>query len=83
MLKQQHFGVEVEMTGISRRDAAHTLARFLGGRCWHEGGIYDAWKVEDRYGRTWKVMNDASIRPERKVNTRRYDKNGMGKIQTD
>ena len=42
MLKEQRFGVEVEMTGISRKKAADVLAEVFGaiagepdGTCYH------------------------------------------------
>ena len=60
---ETRFGVEIEMTGITREDAADALAVFFGTGSWHEGrGGYDTYSVEDHEGRKWKVVRDGSIR---------------------
>ena len=61
-LKDQCFGVEVEMTGINREQAAKALATSFGTSAVHMGGGYDTWTVQDNEGKTWKLMSDASIR---------------------
>lgn len=66
MMKQQFFGVEIEMTGITREIAAKAIAEFFGTRAVYTGGTYDAWEVKDQTYRTWKIMSDSSIRTERK-----------------
>jgi len=63
-LKDQCFGVEVEMTGLTREDAAQALAEYFGTRPRHRGGAYDTWIVKDVEGKEWKLMSDASIRTE-------------------
>jgi len=55
------FGIEIEATGISRRDAAEAIRRVVGGTVTFEGGAYDAWHVEDAQGRVWKAVRDASV----------------------
>ena len=58
-MKTQHFGIEIEMTGITRSKAASLMATFFGtGRKYHEGGAYDTYIAEDGQGRKWKAMND-------------------------
>lgn len=42
-LKDQCFGVEVEMTGITREQAAQALANYFGTTPRYKGGTYDAW----------------------------------------
>ena len=69
-LKDQCFGVEVEMTGITREEAAQALAEYFGTWSNYYGGAYDAWTVTDPEGKEWKVMSDASIRTERLVGGR-------------
>ena len=69
-LKDQCFGVEVEMTGITREEAAQALAEYFGTRSRYNGGVYDSWMVTDSEGKEWKVMSDASIRTERNVGGR-------------
>ena len=66
-IKDQCFGVEVEMTGITRKQAAEALAEYFGTTAVHTGGTYDTWSVKDNEGKTWKLMSDSSIRPERKT----------------
>lgn len=46
-MKDQYFGVEVEMTGITREQAAQALADYFGTVPLHRGGVYDAWIVKD------------------------------------
>ena len=66
-LKDQCFGVEVEMTGITREEAAQALAEYFGTQSRYNGGVYDSWMVTDPEGKEWKVMSDASIRGEYKT----------------
>ena len=66
-LKDQCFGVEVEMTGITRRQAAEALAAYFGTSVHYCGTYYDAWGVTDPEGKEWKLMSDSSIRGERKI----------------
>ena len=63
-IKDQCFGAEVEMTGITREQAANTLAAYFGTVPRFQGGVYDTWKVKDPTGKVWKLMSDASIRAE-------------------
>lgn len=59
------FGIEIELTGITRAKAAETLKVMLGGRVDyvpHEG--YDTRKIYAEDGRVWKVVSDSSIRAE-------------------
>ncbi len=65
MLKQQKFGVENEMTGITRKQAAGVISDLFESIPRYVGGGYDAWEVKDREGKAWKLMSDASIRCER------------------
>ena len=66
-LKDQFFGVEVEMTGITREQAAKALGDYFHTTPVRMGGAYDTWAVKDGEGKTWKLVSDASIRGERKV----------------
>ncbi len=65
-MKDQCFGVEVEMTGITRRQAAQALANYFGTAPRQTGGYYDKWNVKDPSGKDWTVMYDGSIRTEMK-----------------
>ena len=66
-IKDQCFGVEVEMTGITREQAAKALADYFGTNVSYTGGTYDAWSVQDPEGKTWKLMSDSSICAEQKT----------------
>lgn len=66
-IQNQNFGVEIELTGISRPRAARIIAEFFGGNAGHRTDGYDSSTATDRKGRTWKCMRDSSIRPEKKV----------------
>ena len=66
-IKDQCFGVEIEMTGITRSQAAQALARYFETTARHTGGGYDAWTVKDPEGKEWKLMSDGSIKEECKT----------------
>lgn len=65
-IKDQYFGMEDEMTGITREEAAKALGEYFGTRPIHVGGSYDKWTVADNEGKEWTLMSDASIKLERK-----------------
>ncbi len=60
-IKDQCFGVEVEITGVTREEAARALAQYFGTEPSYLGGGYDAWEVRDPEGKEWKLMSDSSI----------------------
>lgn len=64
------FGVELEFTGLTRRAAADAVATVLNSTARYSGGGYDAYSVIDERGRTWKVMSDSSVTPQKKVGGR-------------
>lgn len=67
MLKNQKFGVEIEMTGITRAAAAKVVATVLHTTCSaSHGGCYDTRNIVDSEGRTWKIMRDSSIVEQKK-----------------
>lgn len=65
-IREQRFGIEIELTGITRSSAARAVAGYFGTRSDHVGGGYDAYHVVDGEGRTWKVMSDSSLRTEKR-----------------
>ncbi len=69
-MRNQNFGVEIEMTGITREEAADVLAKYFSSRAHYEGGGYSKYTVRDTKSRTWQVMSDASIVRQKKVNGR-------------
>ena len=65
-MKQQRFGIEIELTGIARKRGAEIAAAYFGTQSYYEGTYYDTYVALDPQGREWKFMSDASIKPERK-----------------
>jgi hypothetical protein len=63
-MKNQRFGVEIEMTGISRQKAAQVLSEHFGTPVSSDGGYYGVYSVLDGQSRRWKVMSDGSITVE-------------------
>ena len=67
-IQNQNFGIEIELTGITRQTASKVIADYFGTTHRFIGdGCYKVWGATDRKGRTWKCERDASIRTERKV----------------
>lgn len=62
-MRSQRFGIEMEMTGISRKKAAEVITAYFDTHEVYDGGSYDAYHVTDGQGRRWKVVSDASIHP--------------------
>lgn len=60
----KRFGIEIELTGITKDTAANTVKGIVGGRLQHTRDGYDTIKINATDVRTWKIMNDASIRKQ-------------------
>ena len=75
-IKTQNFGVEIELTGITRENAAKVIADHYGTTAAYLGTYYRAYGATDTKGRTWKAMSDGSIRCVRKVNGRTVSASG-------
>ena len=70
MLKNQLFGVEIEMTGITREKAAILVGEVLGkAPSNQDGSCYCTRTIQDMALRKWKVMRDSSIHSCRNDNT--------------
>lgn len=67
-LKDQYFGCEIEMTGLTRERAARAVAALFGtaARQTGESVTYDPWEVKDRDGKAWRFVYDGSIRTTRR-----------------
>ena len=70
-LKEQKFGIEIEMTGITRAKAAEVTAGYFGTRVKYLGTYYDTYAAIDTEGRQWKFMSDSSITAQQKLNGRK------------
>lgn len=60
-MKNQKFGVEIELTGITRSNAAKLIAEYFGTRTHYEGTCYNKYTAVDNKGRKWTAMYDSSI----------------------
>lgn len=65
-MKTQRFGIEIELTGITRREAAKVIAEYYGTTEVYVGGAYNAYKAPTGDDRYWNIVRDASIRAEYK-----------------
>ena len=71
-IKTQNYGVEIELTGITRNAAADIIAAHFGtGASEYLGTCYQTYGAKDTKGRTWKCMRDSSIEPQTR------DENGV------
>ena len=64
-----NFGIEIEFTGMTRREAAFVVAKALEvseSNVRFAGGCYDKYIVTDQINRKWNIVSDSSIVAERK-----------------
>ena len=73
LIQEQNFGIEIEMTGITRANAAAVLAEYFGTAVKYIGGTYDKYRVNDRQGRSWNLVSDRSIRTYKKQGNKLID----------
>ncbi len=71
-IKNQNFGVEIELTGITRNAAAHVIANYYNNPNSVERGhdYYRSFYATDSKGRKWRCMYDGSIECQKKVDGR-------------
>lgn len=65
-MRTQRFGIEIEMTGITRKKAAEVIAGYFGTESFYIGTYYKTYGAKDRQGRTWKATYDSSIIAQKK-----------------
>ena len=70
-MKTQNFGIEIELTGITRKDAAAVIASYFNTMSVYVGGSYQTYEAFDNKGRRWKCMYDSSIKAQKKSSNRR------------
>lgn len=80
-MRTQRFGIEIEMTGITRKEAADVVAKYFGGLTHQVGGRYDEYHVFDPKARAWKIVSDASIIPMKKVRGELVEAGGEYKVE--
>ncbi len=66
-MRTQRFGIEIELTGITREDAAEVIAEYFGTESYYIGTYYKTYGAKDRKGREWKATFDSSIVAQKKV----------------
>lgn len=76
MMKKQNYGVEIDLTGITREKAAQVIAEYYGTTTGYAGTYYHTYTARDRKGRTWKAMSYGSIDTQRKVNGNKVSASG-------
>ena len=52
-MRNQNFGIEIEMTGLTRCAAAKIIAGHFDSEAVHVGGGYDAYTIRDDQNRQW------------------------------
>ena len=60
-IKTRKFGIEIEMTGLTRCQAAKAVGKLFETEPEHSGGSYDKYSVRDSKGRKWDFVYDGSI----------------------
>lgn len=63
-LRELRFGVEVEMTGLTRVEAVQVAANYFESRISFDGTYYDKHSARDSQGRKWTFMSDGSIQQQ-------------------
>lgn len=66
-MRTQRFGIEIELTGITREEAAKVIAEYFGTESYYIGTYYKTYGAKDRKGREWKATFDSSIVAQKKV----------------
>ena len=74
-MRTQRFGIEIEMTGITREKAAKVIAEYFGTESFYIGTYYETYGAKDRQGRTWKATYDSSIIAQKKERGRTVSAN--------
>lgn len=64
--RELSFGTELEFSYITREKAADLVSEFFQTSYYSTEDGYDTYEIEDFQGRTWKVLRDSSITPERR-----------------
>lgn len=79
--REQNFGIEIEMTGITRENTAKVIAEYFGTSHTYDGGSYDEYSVKDTTGRKWKIVSDSSISPQVKENDVKVPANNYHRVE--
>ena len=80
-MRTQRFGIEIEMTGVTREKAAEAIAEYFGTESFYIGTYYKTYGAKDRQGRTWKATFDSSIIAQKKSGGRTVGANDTYKCE--
>lgn len=64
---KSNFGIEIEITGITRKKAAKVVADHLEGTIEEVHDHYKTLKITERDGRVWKIVYDGSIKCQKRT----------------
>ena len=78
---KSNFGIEIEMTGITRRKAAKIVAEHLGGSIEEVHDYYKTIKITVRDGRVWKIMYDGSIKCQKRTGGQKVSANSEYSVE--
>ena len=78
---KSNFGIEIEMTGITRRKAAKIVAEHLGGSIEEVHDYYKTIKITARDGRVWKIMYDGSIKCQKRTGGQKVSANSEYSVE--
>ena len=52
-MREQRFGIEIELTGLTRRAAADIIGNYMGTTPVYIGGFYYVYEIPDRLRKNW------------------------------
>ena len=70
---ERSIGIEIELTGITRNKAAKVIAEHLQGSIEKKHDSYNTYNITAPDSRVWKVVYDASIRTQKKLNGQKVE----------
>lgn len=76
-MRNQRFGIEIELTGLTRCAASKVIAGYFNTEAVYIGGVYDTYVVRDGQNRQWKLVKDSSIRCEDKTGRALSDRSSV------
>ena len=51
-LREQKFGIEIELTGLTRKRAAEVIGKYLGQEPHYDGGYYEEYSDREESGKS-------------------------------
>lgn len=66
-MREQKFGIEIEMTGITRQRAAEVMAAYFSSVASYDGGSYEVYSVRMRQAAGGKSCMTPALRHRKKA----------------